>query len=332
MERDAQRMNEQIARDVKIARIHAEEELQSMIDGLDRSNETLEEEMERDAQRMNEQIARDVKIARIHAEEELQSMIDGLDRSNETLEDFIHMGSKEEAERLKRKGLSLEQESVKKLKTSEEVAKEAKSPDEVPEEKLYDTCGVHHVTAKDKEIFMLVEKEYPLRKSLAIGMISYKLQVENYSRMENDLIPKIYKIASTPRQQVIEFPLAEEVPTTSEESCHCQKKREATAVKIVLLLKSRRNCQSKSDVSYANVDGILIDGASWLINVNTRESAKSTALGAAVTRTGDTTIVGGLKYSSNIDSEGFLFERVTNENTNVSFCIEFTEVTFSLVG
>nr|GEU53003.1 putative ribonuclease H-like domain-containing protein [Tanacetum cinerariifolium] len=57
--------------------------------------------------------------------------------------------------------------------------------------KLYDTCGVHHVTSKDKEIFMLVEKDYPLRKGLAIGMISYKLQVENYSKMENDLILKI---------------------------------------------------------------------------------------------------------------------------------------------
>nr|GFD12994.1 hypothetical protein [Tanacetum cinerariifolium] len=45
------------------------------------------------------------------------------------------MGSKEETERLKRKGLSLEQESVKKLKTSEEVSEEVKSPDEVPEEK-----------------------------------------------------------------------------------------------------------------------------------------------------------------------------------------------------
>nr|GFB37087.1 hypothetical protein [Tanacetum cinerariifolium] len=30
--------------------------------------------------------------------------------------------------------------------------------------KLYDTCGVHHVTSKDKEIFMLVENDYPLRK------------------------------------------------------------------------------------------------------------------------------------------------------------------------
>nr|GEW73710.1 hypothetical protein [Tanacetum cinerariifolium] len=40
---------------------------------------------------------------------------------------------------------------------------------------------------------------------------------------------------------VIEFPLEEEVPTASEESCHYQKKREATAVKIALLSKSKRN-------------------------------------------------------------------------------------------
>nr|GEV31154.1 protein TSS [Tanacetum cinerariifolium] len=48
---------------------------------------------------------------------------------------------------------------------------------------------------------------------------------------------------------VIEFPLLEEVPTASEESCHCQKKREATAVKIALLLKSRRNCSSQSQMT-----------------------------------------------------------------------------------
>nr|GEY98359.1 hypothetical protein [Tanacetum cinerariifolium] len=47
--------------------------------------------------------------------------------------------------------------------------------------RLYDTCGVHHVMFKDMEIFMLVEKNYPLRKALALVMICYKLQVENYS-------------------------------------------------------------------------------------------------------------------------------------------------------
>nr|GEX22266.1 hypothetical protein [Tanacetum cinerariifolium] len=186
------------------------------------------------------------------------------------IHDFIPIGSKEEVERFKRKGIRFEQESVKKLKTSEEV----KATEEVPKEKvkemmqlvpikeitrlggssasyqffmdmlkhldredlnqlwrlvkeslsirpaasdkeiklwvelkrlyepddkeqlwthtqnlmhapvewkLYDTCKVYHVTSKDKEIFMLVEKDYPLRKGLAILMISYKLQVENYS-------------------------------------------------------------------------------------------------------------------------------------------------------
>nr|GEV45919.1 putative reverse transcriptase domain-containing protein [Tanacetum cinerariifolium] len=37
--------------------------------------------------------------------------------------------------------------------------------------KLYDTCGVYHVSTKDHEIFMLVEKNYPLRKGLATVMI-----------------------------------------------------------------------------------------------------------------------------------------------------------------
>nr|GFB42653.1 synaptobrevin, longin-like domain protein [Tanacetum cinerariifolium] len=123
----------------------------------------MEEEMERDAQRMNEQISRDAKVARIHAEEELQMMINSLDRSNETtqqrkpwskkqkrdyymavirsnlgrkIKNFIPMGSKKETKRFKRKGIRIEQESAKKLKTSDEVPQEVKSPDEVPKEKV----------------------------------------------------------------------------------------------------------------------------------------------------------------------------------------------------
>nr|GEW95555.1 hypothetical protein [Tanacetum cinerariifolium] len=226
----------------------------------------LEEQQEREDKRMTEQIAKDAEVARIHAEEELQGMIDSLNRTNETIakymqeyqefaselplerrieliiwkqvEAFIPMGSKEEAKRLKRKGVNLEQEKAKKQKTSEEVPDKEKTPEEIPEEKvkemmqlvpiekvyaqafqvkhpiidwkvhtegqmsywkiirlgewkLYDLCGVHQVTAKDKDIFMLVEKDYPLRKGLAIVMISYKLQVE----MANELVLKIYKIA-----------------------------------------------------------------------------------------------------------------------------------------
>nr|GFB39181.1 hypothetical protein [Tanacetum cinerariifolium] len=40
-EREDLRMNEQIARDAEVARIHAEEEIQGMIDSLDKSNETV---------------------------------------------------------------------------------------------------------------------------------------------------------------------------------------------------------------------------------------------------------------------------------------------------
>ncbi|GJV67907.1 putative ribonuclease H-like domain-containing protein [Tanacetum coccineum] len=43
--------------------------------------------------------------------------------------------------------------------------------------KLYDTCGVHHVsTGRGHEIFMLVEKDYPLTKGLTTVMLCTKLQ------------------------------------------------------------------------------------------------------------------------------------------------------------
>nr|GEX92979.1 hypothetical protein [Tanacetum cinerariifolium] len=108
----------------------------------------IEKEMAREDQRMNEQIARDVEIARIHAEEELKMLIDSLDKNNEMIakhlqegmtleeirekfipiwkqiEDFVPMASKEEGERVKRKGLKLEQRSAKKIKTFKEVSEE----------------------------------------------------------------------------------------------------------------------------------------------------------------------------------------------------------------
>nr|GEW14915.1 hypothetical protein [Tanacetum cinerariifolium] len=77
---------------------------------------------------------------------------------------------------------------------------------------------------------------------------------------------------------VIEFPLPEEIPTGSEESSHCQKKREATSVKIALLLKSRRNCQSKSDDSYTKLVPHVIEfGDSYEV--------PATAVSAATTGT-----------------------------------------------
>nr|GEX44146.1 hypothetical protein [Tanacetum cinerariifolium] len=243
MVREDQRMSKQIARDAEIARIHAEEELQIMINGLDRSNETVAKYLQEYHQFASElPLERRIELisdlVRGMTFEEIEAKFTTVWKQ---IENFIPMGSKEEAGRFKRKGIRFKQESVKKLKTSKEVPEEVKTPDEVPEEKvkemmqlvpieeLYDSCGVHHVTSKDNEIFMLIEKDYPLRKGLAIMMICYKLKVENYSHMASDLILKIHKIASSPRQivgnkmhkafplPVIEFPLPEEVPTAIEE-------------------------------------------------------------------------------------------------------------------
>nr|GEV01425.1 synaptobrevin, longin-like domain protein [Tanacetum cinerariifolium] len=132
-------------------------------------------EMERYAQRMNEQIARDAEIARIHAEEELQMMINSLDRSNETVAKYL--------------------------------------------------------------------QEYELiLEDLSIGE-----RIELICDLGRIVGNKMHKAFPLP---VMEFPLSEEVPTASEESSHCQKKRDAPTEKIALLLKSSSNCQSKSYDSY----------------------------------------------------------------------------------
>ncbi|GJY81373.1 putative reverse transcriptase domain-containing protein [Tanacetum coccineum] len=59
--------------------------------------------------------------------------------------------------------------------------------------RLYDTCGVHHVsTEKRIDIFMLVEKEYPLSKGIMTVMLVNKMKVDQHSEMENELLRKIF--------------------------------------------------------------------------------------------------------------------------------------------
>nr|GEY83012.1 hypothetical protein [Tanacetum cinerariifolium] len=336
-EKEDIRMNEQIARNAEVARIHAEEEIQGMIESLDKSNETIakylqeyqefasELPLEKKIELISDLVKYQEHYTKVHkfqsqqrrpitkkqkreyymaviksnlgwrfkdfkgskeeterlkrkglnlekeqvkkqksseeapeietsteefTEEKMKEMmqlvpvedvyVQALQVKHPIIdwkvEDFIPMGSKEETERLKRKCLNLENEQVKKQKSSEEAPEIETSTEEFTEEKmkemmqlvlvedvyvqalqvkhpiidwkvhteewkLYDLSGVHHLTAKDREIFMLVEKDYPLTKGLALVMISYKLQVENYSQMAEDLIRKIYNIANTPRQQ-----------------------------------------------------------------------------------------------------------------------------------
>nr|GEY76566.1 hypothetical protein [Tanacetum cinerariifolium] len=255
MVRDAQRMNEQIVRDAEIARIHAEEELQMLIDGLDKNNETVAKylqeykqfaadlsireriELINDLVKYQDNYAKVLKyqsqqrkplskkqqrefymsVLRSHAgwktkhfkEMSLEEIREKFVPVWKQIKDFVPIGSKEEGERFKRKGLRLEQDSAKKVKTSEEVSEE-------------DLKTMMQLVPVEEVYVEALQKEYPLRKGLAIVMISNKLQVENYSQMASDLIQKIYKIANSPRQRSIptasdKFPLPEDFSTASEE-------------------------------------------------------------------------------------------------------------------
>nr|GEZ46526.1 ribonuclease H-like domain-containing protein [Tanacetum cinerariifolium] len=77
---------------------------------------------------------------------------------------------------------------------------------------------------------------------------------------------------------VTEFPLPEELPTAREDSCHYQKKREATARKIALLSMSRRNCQSKVAVtlSYQEDEEESSQAAVWNFRAKGSETLEQT--------------------------------------------------------
>nr|GFB36679.1 hypothetical protein [Tanacetum cinerariifolium] len=83
------------------------------------------------------------------------------------VEDFIPMGSKEETERLKRKGLNLEQEQVKKQKSSEEAPEFETSTKEFTKEKI-------------KEMMQLVPVEDVYVQSLQVkhSIIDWKVHTE----------------------------------------------------------------------------------------------------------------------------------------------------------
>ncbi|GKA81847.1 putative ribonuclease H-like domain-containing protein [Tanacetum coccineum] len=59
--------------------------------------------------------------------------------------------------------------------------------------RLYDTCGVHHVSStRGHDIYMLIEKDYPLSTVVMNLMLSRRLQVEEDCEMARDLVMKIF--------------------------------------------------------------------------------------------------------------------------------------------
>nr|GEX04050.1 U3 small nucleolar RNA-associated protein 4 homolog [Tanacetum cinerariifolium] len=262
IERDAQRMNEQIARDAEVARIHTEEELQMMINSLDRSNETVLKYLQE-----YEQFAEDLSIGdRIElindlikyqenyaqilkyqtqqrkswSKKQKRDYYMAVMKSNlswkvkdfrgmtfkeieakfttvwKQIENFIPMGSKEEAERFKRKGIREDLNQLWAL--------------------VKESFNIRPASS-DNEMELWVELKSCMNQMLKINC---------------GLTPRIRCMLQL-NGSFMEFPLPGEVPTASKESSHCQKKRDANAHKIALLLKSSSNCQSKSYDSYAKL-------------------------------------------------------------------------------
>nr|GEX97925.1 hypothetical protein [Tanacetum cinerariifolium] len=109
------------------------------------------------------------------------------------LENFVPMSSKEEGERMKRKGLKLDQESAKKKKTSEDVSKEVLKGmmklvplEEVYVEALQETLSIRQAT-KDKEKELWVEL-----KRLFEPDFKDKLWTHNQAFMHDPLEWKLY--------------------------------------------------------------------------------------------------------------------------------------------
>ncbi|GJW01087.1 hypothetical protein Tco_1556338 [Tanacetum coccineum] len=60
--------------------------------------------------------------------------------------------------------------------------------------RLYGSCAVHHVSSsRGHDIFMLIEKDYPLTTAVMALMLGRLLQVEEYNEMARDLIRKIFR-------------------------------------------------------------------------------------------------------------------------------------------
>nr|GFB54208.1 hypothetical protein [Tanacetum cinerariifolium] len=181
-EKENMRMNEQIARDAEVARIHAKEEIQRMIDSLDKSNETIakylqeyqdfasELPLEKRIELISDLVKYQDNYSKVYkfqsqqrkpmTKKQKKEYYITVIKSNlgwrlkdfkgmtfkeieakfvevwKQVEDFIPMGSKEETKRLKRKGLNLEKEQVKKQKSSEEAPEIETSTEEITEDKI----------------------------------------------------------------------------------------------------------------------------------------------------------------------------------------------------
>nr|GFC86715.1 hypothetical protein [Tanacetum cinerariifolium] len=122
-----------------------------MIDSLDKSNETIakylqeyqefasELPLEKKIELISDLVKYQEHYTKVHKFQSQQRKPMNKKQKREyymAVEDFIPMGSKEESERLKKKGLNLEKEQVKKQKSSEEAPEIETTTKEFTEDKI----------------------------------------------------------------------------------------------------------------------------------------------------------------------------------------------------
>nr|GEY67610.1 hypothetical protein [Tanacetum cinerariifolium] len=278
-EREDKRMTEQIARDAEVARIHAEEELQGMIDSLDRTNETIANDLVKYQDNYSKIYKFQSQQRRPWTKKQKKDYYMNVIKNNlrwkvkdfkgmtfeeieakfaavwKLVEDFIPMGSKEEAERLKRKGFYLEQEKAKKQKTSEEVPDKEKSPEEILKEKVKEMMQLvpieevyvqalqvkhpfidwKHLYREDLNQLWVLVKEY-----LSIRPASSNKEMELWvelKRLQRDLHASRKRLSSQKRFSTCDDQLQASVRKfpLPEGTSHCLKKN-ATARRKVLPL------------------------------------------------------------------------------------------------
>nr|GEV88485.1 hypothetical protein [Tanacetum cinerariifolium] len=230
-----------IARDAEIARIHTEEELQMLIDELDRNNETVAKYLQEYYQFATElPIERRIELimlkshagwkARHFKGMTLEEIKEKFDLVWNQFQDFIPLGSKEEAERFKRKGLILKQESVKKLKTSKEV----KATEEVPKEKVKEMMQLVPIEEVYVEALQVkhpiidwkvhTEGQRSYWKIIRLGgsSASYQFFVDMLNHLDREDLNQLWELVKEtlsirPATTSEDFPLLEQLPTANED-------------------------------------------------------------------------------------------------------------------
>nr|GEW39972.1 hypothetical protein [Tanacetum cinerariifolium] len=205
--RENQRVSEQLARDSEIARLHAEEELKMMIEGLDMNNEVIAKHL-----REYEQAAVDLSVG------EKLKLISELVKYQDHHAKILKYQAQQSKPLSKKEQKEFYMSVPRSYKRQGEGvmgrAEETVEPDfkdqlwthnqafmyDPLDWKLYDTCGVHHVSTKDQEIFMLAERDYPLRKGLATMMIILDEELIEASSPELPYLPVLLIEMSQSRQ------------------------------------------------------------------------------------------------------------------------------------